>query len=294
MIKKFDPAEVLRLVDQERVTHFSMVPTMAVSLVNHPDLSKYDLASLEYIGLGGAASPPDLIRELEQKIGCRAYSGYGLTETTPQLTFSFIKDHLKGLPEGERWRRQAMTGYAMPGIEMSIMDEDGNHLPRDGASVGEIVVRADCVMAGYWKLPEETERVMRGGWFHTGDMAVVDQEGYYLIVDRKKDIIISGGENISSIEVEKAIYAHTAVMECAVIAVPDDRWGEVPMALVVLKAGHALTAEELTAHCRTLLPGFKIPKSIEFFDSLPKGGTGKILKKELREPYWQGQEKRVH
>jgi fatty-acyl-CoA synthase len=294
MIKKFDPAEVFRMVEQERVTHFSMVPTMAVSLVNHPDLAKYDLTSLEYIGLGGAASPPDLIRELEQKIGCRAYSGYGLTETTPQLTFSFIKDHLKGLPDNERWRRQAMTGYAMPGIEMSIMDEDGNHLPRDGVSVGEIVVRADNVMAGYWKLPEETERVMRDGWFHTGDMAVVDEEGYYLIVDRKKDIIISGGENISSIEVEKAVYAHTAVMECAVIAVPDDKWGEVPIALVVVKPEQSLTAEELTAHCRTLLPGFKIPKSIEFFDSLPKGGTGKILKKELRERYWQGQDKRVH
>lgn len=294
MIKKFDPAEVLRLVEQERVTHFSMVPTMAVSLVNHPDLAHYDLTSLEYIGLGGAASPPDLIREIEQKIGCRAYSGYGLTETTPQLTFSFIKDHLKGLSDEERWQRQAMTGYAMPGIEMSIVDEDGNHLPRDGASVGEIVVRADSVMAGYWKLPEETERVIREGWFHTGDMALVDQEGYYLIVDRKKDIIISGGENISSIEVEKAIYAHPSVMECAVIAVPDDRWGEVPNALVVVKPDQSLTVEELTAHCRTLLPGFKMPKSIEFFDSLPKGGTGKILKKELRERYWQGQEKRVH
>jgi fatty-acyl-CoA synthase len=182
----------------------------------------------------------------------------------------------------------------MPGIEMSIMDENDNHLPHDGVSVGEIVVRADNVMDGYWKLPEETARLIRDGWFHTGDMAIVDEEGYYLIVDRKKDIIISGGENISSIEVEKAIYSHPSVLECAVIAIPDEKWGEVPKAIVVLKPGEALTVEDLVAYCRTRLPGFKIPKSVEFYDSLPKGGTGKILKKELREKYWQGQDKRVH
>jgi acyl-CoA synthetase (AMP-forming)/AMP-acid ligase II len=149
-------------------------------------------------------------------------------------------------------------------------------------------------MSGYWKLEEETARLIRDGWFHTGDMAVVDEEGYYLIVDRKKDIIISGGENISSIEVEKAIYSHPSVLECAVIAVPDDKWGEVPKALVVLKTGESISDKDLIDYCRTKLPGFKIPKSVEFFDSLPKGGTGKILKKELRERYWQGQEKRVH
>jgi len=149
-------------------------------------------------------------------------------------------------------------------------------------------------MAGYWKQPEDTAHAMRGGWFHTGDMATVDVEGYFLIVDRKKDIIISGGENISSIEVEKAIYSHPAVFECAVIAVPDDRWGEVPKALVVLKPGEALGEKDLIDYCRTRLPGFKLPKSIEFLEVLPKGGTGKILKKELREQYWRGYEKRVH
>ena len=210
------------------------------------------------------------------------------------LTFSFIKDHLKGLPDEERWRRQAMTGYPLPGVEMRIVDSNDNFLPHDGESAGEIVVRADNVMAGYWKQPEDTALVMRGGWFHTGDMASVDQEGYFLIVDRKKDIIISGGENISSIEVEKAIYSHPAVLECAVIAIPDDRWGEVPKALVVLKPGQSLSDQELIDFCKTRLPGFKVPKSIEFFDTLPKGGTGKILKKELREHYWRGFEKRVH
>ncbi len=294
VVPKFDPLEVLQLVEREQVTHLAGVPTMIYALLNHPRIKDFRLSSLEFINIGGAASGPSLIREVEQTIGCRAYSGYGLTETTPVLTISFLKEHLKDLPQEERWQRQAMTGYPFPGIEMSIMDGDDNHLPHDGLTPGEIVVRADNVMAGYWKLPEETARLIRDGWFHTGDMAVVDREGYYLIVDRKKDIIISGGENISSIEVEKAIFSSPAVLECAVIAVPDEKWGEVPKAIVVLKAGQQMTEEEMIAYCKTQLPGFKVPKSIEFRDELPKGGTGKILKKELREAYWKGFEKRVH
>jgi len=294
VIKKFDPQQVLDLVQRERVTHFSMVPTMATALINHPAVHDYDLASLEFVQIGGAASPVDLIREVEQTLRCRCYAGYGLTETTPVLTVGFLKDHLKDLPDSERWKRQAMTGYPLPGVEVEMFDGDDKPLPHDGQSAGEIVVRADNVMAGYWKRPEETAQTLRGGWLHTGDMAVVDQEGYFLIVDRKKDIIISGGENISSIEVEKAVYSHPLVLECAVIAVPDDRWGEVPKALVVLKQGQSTTEKELIDYCRTVLPGFKIPKSVEFFDALPKGGTGKILKKELRERYWSGYTKRVH
>ncbi|HEX8089455.1 MAG TPA: fatty acid--CoA ligase [Blastocatellia bacterium] len=294
VMKKFDPTEVLELIQRERVTNFAMVPTMATALINHPRVKEYDLSSLDYIAIGGAASPVELMREVEDRLGCRCYGGYGLTETIPVLTQSFIKDHLKDLPDAERWSRQAMAGYPMPGVEMDIFDVDDKPVPHDGASVGEVVVRADNVMAGYWKQPEDTASVMRNGWFHTGDMAVVDGEGYYLIVDRKKDIIISGGENIASIEIEKAIYSHPAVFECAVIAIPDDRWGEVPKALVVIKPGQAAGEQDLIDHCRTKLPGFKVPKSIEFFDSLPKGGTGKILKKELREKYWAGYERRVH
>jgi fatty-acyl-CoA synthase len=292
--RKFDPAEVLMLIQQERVTNFSMVPTMAIALIHHPQIGEFDLSSLEYVGLGGAASAPELIRDVEQKFGCRAYGGYGLTETTPVLTFAFIKEHLKDLPDDERYRIQATAGYAMPGVTLDIFDPDENPVPHDGVSVGEVVVRADNVMAGYWKQPEDTANVMRGGWFHTGDMAVVDEEGYFLIVDRRKDIIISGGENISSIEVEKAVYSHPSVMECAVIPVPDEKWGEVPKALVVLKANESASEQEIIDHCRSKLPGFKVPKSVEFFDSLPKGGTGKILKKDLREKYWSGFTRRVH
>ncbi|HEY3139192.1 MAG TPA: fatty acid--CoA ligase [Blastocatellia bacterium] len=294
LVKKFDPTEALELIQRERVTNFAMVPTMANALINHPSLGEYDLSSLDYVAIGGAASPVDLIRQVEQKLGCRAYGGYGLTETVPVLTQSFIRDHVKDEPDEQRWKRQAMAGFPMPGVEIEIFDADDKPMPHDGASVGEVVVRADNVMSGYWKLPEETAAVMRNGWFHTGDMATVDADGYFLIVDRKKDIIISGGENIASIEVEKAVYSHPAVFECAVIAVPDDRWGEVPKALVVAKPGESLSEDELIDHCRTKLPGFKVPKSVEFFDSLPKGGTGKILKKELREKYWAGYDRRVH
>jgi fatty-acyl-CoA synthase len=294
VLRKFDPTEVLETIQRERITHFSMVPTMAIALLNHPRVKEYDLSSVELVGIGGAASHAELMREVEHKLGFPAHGGYGLTETTPVLTFSYIKEHLKGIPDEERFRRQAMAGYPMPGITLDIFDADDKPVPHDGVTPGEVVVRADNVMAGYWKQPEDTANVMRGGWFHTGDMGVIDEEGYVLIVDRKKDIIISGGENIASIEIETAVYSHPAVLECAVIAIPDEKWGEVPKALVVLKPGQSCSSEDLAAHCRTRLPGFKIPKSIEFFDSLPKGGTGKILKKELREKYWQGYEKRVH
>jgi fatty-acyl-CoA synthase len=294
MTRKFDPTEVLELIQRERVTNFAMVPTMATALIHHPRIKEYDLSSLDYVAIGGAASAMELMRDVERALGCRCYGGYGLTETTPVLTQSFIKNHLEGLSDEDRWRRQAMAGYPMPGVELDIFDTDDKPVQHDGVSVGEVVVRADNVMHGYWKQPEDTANVMRGGWFHTGDMGVIDEEGYLLIVDRKKDIIISGGENIASIEVEKAVFSHPAVLECAVIAVPDERWGEVPKALVVLKSGESATEKDIVDHCRTKLPGFKVPKSIDFFDALPKGGTGKILKKELREKYWSGYDKRVH
>jgi fatty-acyl-CoA synthase len=160
--------------------------------------------------------------------------------------------------------------------------------------VGEIIARGNIVMKGYWKQPEETAEAIHDGWLYTGDMASMDSEGYVLIVDRKKDIIVRGGENISSIEVEKALYSHPAVLECAVIAVPDEKWGEVPKAFVALRVGTICEPEELQRHCRTTLAGYKVPASIELVASLPKGGTGKIQKKVLRAKYWQGQEKQIH
>jgi fatty-acyl-CoA synthase len=177
---------------------------------------------------------------------------------------------------------------------MRVADEQGCSVPRDGKTVGEIVVRSDVVMEGYWNQPEETRKVMQDGWFRTGDLATWDEEGMFLIVDRKKEIIVSGGENISSLEVEKVLLAHPAVYEAAVIPVPDDKWGEIPKGIVSLKAGQSLTEEELIAFARTRLAGYKVPKSVEFLPELPKSGTGKIQKKVLREKYWQHLAKRVN
>jgi fatty-acyl-CoA synthase len=294
MLRRFDPQAVFELIQNERVTLFSLVPTMANALVNHPEIGKYDLSSVRMIVIGGAASTPELVKAVEEKFGCECYSGYGLSETTPVLTISFLKSHLADLPAEERYRRQSMTGFSVPGVEMKVVNDRGEDVKHDGREVGEIITRSDGVMMGYWKRPEDTAAVIKDGWFYTGDMAVIDEAEYVLIVDRKKDIIISGGENITSLEIEKAILAHPDVYECAVIAVPDNNWGEVPKALVVLKPGTILTEHDLVEFCRTRLAGFKVPKSVDFFDSLPKGGTGKILKKELREKFWKGHEKRVH
>ncbi|HKF20519.1 MAG TPA: long-chain-fatty-acid--CoA ligase [Candidatus Angelobacter sp.] len=285
MVQKFDPPEVFRLIERERVHACSLVPTMATALVNCPERPKYDLSSLKRITIGGAASSPTLVREVEQKIGCACYSGYGLTETAPVLTTARMKEGVNW--EGqERYEGQARTGFAIPGIEVRVVDAQGKDVPRDGKSIGEIVARSDGVMAGYWKQPEATAAVMSDGWFHTGDMATIDEHNYLLIVDRKKDIIVSGGENISSLEVEKALLAHPAVYEVAVIPVPDPRWGEAPKALVVLKPGASATETELLDFCRGRLAHYKCPRSIEFTDTLPKTGSGKILKKELRRKYW--------
>jgi fatty-acyl-CoA synthase len=289
MIQRFDPVEIFRLIETERVNHCSLVPAMATALVNCPERPKYDLSSLRRINIGGAASSPTLVREVEEKLGATCFSGYGLTETSPVLSISLMKAGISS--EGEqRIVRQAMTGYAMPGVEMRVVDANDQDVPKDGKSIGEIVARSDGVMQGYWQQPEATAQAMRGGWFHTGDMATWGEDGYFLIVDRKKDIIISGGENISSLEVEKTILSHPAVLEATIIPVPDKMWGEVPKALVVLKPNQQAGEIELIEHCRLHLAHYKCPRSVEFLASLPKTGTGKVLKRELRKKYWPGQD----
>ena len=288
MIQRFDPVEIFRLIETERVNHCSLVPAMATALVNCPERSKYDLSSLRRINIGGAASSPTLVREVEEKLGCVCFSGYGLTETSPVLSISLMKAGISA--EGEqRIVRQAMTGYAMPGVELRVVDSNDQDVPKDGKSIGEIIARSDAVMQGYWQQPEATAQAMRGGWFHTGDMATWGEDGYLLIVDRKKDIIISGGENISSLEVEKTILSHPAVLEATIIPVPDKMWGEVPKALVVLKPNQQAGEIELIEHCRSHLAHYKCPRSVEFLESLPKTGTGKVLKRELRKKYWPSQ-----
>jgi len=289
MIQRFETREVFRLIEREKVQSCSLVPTMATALVNCPERPKYDVSSLSRVVIGGAASSPTLVCEVEEKLGCTCFSGYGLTETSPMLSISPMKPWLRW--EGaERYAGEAMTGYAAPAMELRVVDSNDVDVPHDGVAIGEIIARTDGVMKGYWNDPEASREALRGGWFHTGDMATINEEGYLLVVDRKKDIIVSGGENISSLEIEKALLAHPAVYELAVVPVPDSKWGEVPKALVVLKPGQHASEAELLEFCRGRVAHYKVPRSIEFLESLPKTGTGKILKKELRKKYWQGSE----
>jgi fatty-acyl-CoA synthase len=289
MIQRFEPREVFRLIEKEGARTCSLVPIMATALLNCPERKNYDLSSLTRIVIGGAASSPTLIRQVEETFNCECFSGYGLTETSPALSLSPMKDGL--LWEGEqRYVGQAMTGYPVPGVEMRVVDPNDKDVPSDGRSIGEIIVKGDGVMEGYWRQPEASAEAFRGGWFHTGDMATRNEDGYFLIVDRKKDIIVSGGENISSLELEKALLAHPAVLEAGVIPVPDEKWGEVPKALVVLKPDTAATESELIEFCRTRISHYKCPRSVEFLDNLPKTATGKVLKKDLRKKYWHGQD----
>ncbi len=294
MVKKFDPAAVLELVHRERVTRLHMVPTMVIALINHPDFVKYDLSCVREVMMGGAPTNTALIRQVEEKLpGCVAKGGYGLTETSPVLTIAHIKAHLAGDPQQTNLRRKATAGYTMAGSEVRVVDPHDRDVKPDGADIGEVIVRSDVVMAGYWNQPEETRRYIRDDWFYTGDLATIDSEGYILIVDRAKDMVLSGGENIATAQIERVICQHPDVLECAVIAVPDDKWGEVPKAIITLREGSSPTEEDILDHCRQHLGGFKVPKSVEFRESLPKGGTGKILKKMLRQPYWAGRERRV-
>ena len=294
MVRRFDPATVLGLIQEQRATDMCLVPTMANALLNCPDLAAYELSSMRNIVLGGAAASPELIARMESAFRCDVFSGYGLTETAPLITTSCSKPGVTYASEEDRHRRRAMAGWPVIGMQIRLVDADMKDVPRDMQAIGEIVTCGDHIMEGYFREPEATAAVMTGPWFHTGDMAVWDEETFIQIVDRKKEIIISGGENISSLEVEKAIFAHPEVFECAVVAAPDDTWGEIPAAIVVRKPGSTLTSDELTEFLKARLGKFKLPRIIAFSDDpLPKTGTGKIRKLMLREQFWQGKTKRV-
>jgi fatty-acyl-CoA synthase len=283
MLERFDAGEVLRLVEAERVTRLHLVPTMASSLVVSDAIGRCDTSSLVQVTVGGAPPGPELLAELEAAFGCEVICGYGLTEAAPQVTKALTKRSHDGLTEHEQRRRRATTGLANVGVELRVLDDDGREVPADGATPGEICVRSNHVMAGYWNRPDATAEVLKDGWLRTGDVAVVDAEGYVRIVDRKKDLIISGGENISSVEVEQALCAHPAVLESAVVGMAHERWGEVPRAFVTLRPSQSVGDEELRTFVAGRLAKFKVPARIDVVGELPKGGSGKILKNELRE-----------
>jgi fatty-acyl-CoA synthase len=295
MLRKIDPPHIFKLIREENVTVACMAPTVLNMLLNDPNAEE-SVADGQHVRviIAGSAPPPSFVKKVEEQLKWEFIQVYGMTEAAPFLTVSHVKAHLDQT-DVNRWRIKAKAGMAMFNMDVRVVDEQGRDVKPDGKQIGEIVTRGNSVMEGYWRQPEETDQVMKSGWYHTGDMATIDQEGYIEIVDRKKDIIISGGENISSIEVEAVLYQHPAILEAAVIAVPHEKWGEVPHAVCVLKGDAGpLSEEELIAFCKQRLPSFKAPKSVSFVDELPKTASEKVQKKKLREAFWAGREKRVN
>jgi len=272
MVPKFDPAEALETMQRDGVTHFYGVPTMFGALLHHPERESFDTSSLRNCITGGASMPVEVLRGFEQAFGAVVLEGYGLSETSPVSS----SNH----PDMER--KAGSIGTPIEGVEMQVVDEDDN--PVEQGEVGEIVIRGHNIMKGYWQRPDATEEAMRGGWFHSGDMARTDEDGYFYIVDRKKDLIIRGGYNVYPREVEEVLYEHPKIREAAVLGVPHDEWGEEIGAAVVLHDGEELTAEEVSAYVKERIAAYKYPRVVWFLDDLPKGPTGKILKREIEAP----------
>ena len=275
--------DIYDLIEGEGVTFACMAPTVLRTILDYPDKAAHRIATKPRFTVAGAPPPAAFIERLEQELGWQFIQIYGLTETAPLLT---VSQPDFATPKDD-YARRARAGVPALGTEIVVLGDDGEPVPQDGATVGEVCARSNVVFAGYWEQPEETAKAMEGGHFHTGDLAVWDAGGNIHIVDRKKDVIISGGENISSPDIEDALYQHPAVMECAVIGVPHEKWGETPKALVVRRPGEEASEEDLIAFCREHLAHFKCPTSVEFRAELPRTATGKLQKFKLREPYWQ-------
>ena len=272
LIPRFDPGKALEVIQRDKVTVFQGVPTMYHALLNHPERDQFDTSCLRLCMSGGAALPVEVLKGFEEAFGCKVLEGYGLSETSPVASFNH--------PDKER--KAGSIGTPIRGVEMKVVDEDGKDVAQ--GEVGEIVIKGPNVMKGYWKRDEATEEVMKDGWFHTGDMAQIDEDGYFFIVDRKKDMIIRGGYNVYPREIEEVLYEHEAISEAAVVGVPDEKMGEEVGAAVVLREGADLEAEELRDYVKDKVAAYKYPRKIWFLDELPKGPTGKILKREIKVP----------
>jgi fatty-acyl-CoA synthase len=270
-----------------------MIPTMLNLLIHHPAFPNYAFPHLRVLLSGGAPIAPEVVRKIMQGFGCDYIQTYGMTETSPFLTFSILKGHLKTLAPEKQFQFKARTGRAFIGVSLKVVRENDEEVRADDQEVGEIIVQGDTITQGYWKLPEETRKAIKNGWLYTGDLAVVDEEGYVNIVDRKKDMIISGGENVYSTEVENVLYQIPQILETAVFGIPDDKWGEAVHAAVVLKEGQQISEEEIIHFCKMNLARYKAPKSISFLSHLPRTGSGKLFKKGLRDPFWEHSDKKV-
>ena len=281
IMKFFDPAATLQLVQDEKVTHLMIVPTHLIAMLAVPDAGKYDVSSLKFMWYGGSPMPLEVLRKGLETFGPLFGQGYGQSESGPAICHLPKEDHdALGTPN-----QKILGSVGQPdiGVQVRIVDEDGKDV--EPGEVGEIVVQSKHMMLEYWNKPDDTGETIVDGWLHTGDMGCYDEKGYIYIVDRKKDMIITGGENVYPREVEEVLYKHPAVQEVAVIGIPDPYWVEKVHAVVSLKKGAGTTAEELINLCKKNLAGYKSPKSVEFVDALPKNPSGKILKRELREKY---------
>jgi fatty-acyl-CoA synthase len=287
MVGQFEAEAVMATIEKQKITLSNLIPTMLNLMIKHPRATEYDFSSLREILSGGAPIAPELVRSIMETLGCDYIQTYGMTETSPYLTFSILKDHLKALPPDDQLKFKSKTGRPAIGVDLKVVDEAGMPIAADEQQVGEIWVRGDTVTPGYWNRPEETANAFSEGWLHTGDLATLDSEGYVNIVDRKKDMIVSGGENVYSTEVENVLYTHPAILEAAVFGVPDEKWGEAVNAAVVLRTGETATEDEIIAFCKEQQASYKAPKTIVFLDELPKTGSGKIYKKALRDPFLQ-------
>ncbi|MFL5779714.1 MAG: long-chain-fatty-acid--CoA ligase [Thermoleophilaceae bacterium] len=272
LLPRFEPGKVLELIQRDGATVFAGVPTMFSALLNHADREGYDTASLRLCISGGAAIPVEVLRGFDEAFGATILEGYGLSETTGMGSFN--------LPDRER--KPGSIGVPIGGTEMKVVDDDGNELPQ--GEPGEILMRGPFVMKEYWNKPEATEETMAGGWFRTGDIAKVDEDGYFFIVDRKKELIIRGGYNVYPREIEEVIYTHPAVREAAVVGVPHDELGEEVAAAVAVRDGEEVSPDELRAFVKERVAAYKYPRQIWLVDDLPKGPTGKILKREIEPP----------
>ncbi|WP_375003500.1 long-chain fatty acid--CoA ligase [Aeromicrobium sp. CTD01-1L150] len=293
MLPAFEPGAWLSAMSEHRVTRALLVPTMVNMVVHHPDVQTHDMSALRSILYGASPMPSELLRLAMEQFPCDWYQGYGMTEGSPLVAVLGPAEHRAAVSgRGEDARLLESAGRPIVGVEVEVRRADGASVCKP-EEPGELYARGPNFMREYWNRPQESEQALREGWYRSGDAAIMDDKGYLYIIDRVKDMIVSGGENVYCSEVENAIYQHPEVHECAVFGVPDERWGERVHAAVVPRTDDALTEEDLIAHCRPRIANYKLPRSFEFHDALPKSGAGKVLKRELRAPHWEGQNRGV-
>ena len=287
----FEPEAALRLIEQHKVSASVMVPTMWNAIINSAALQRYDTSSLQHALYGASPMPVDLLRRCVERFGNIFIQAYGMTETSPVMTLLMKHEHVFHNLD-QKFTPVKSAGRPVMSVDVRVFDDNDRELPQ--GETGEIVMRGPTRMKGYWNRPEANEEVLRNGWMHTGDLGAFDEQGFLYILDRKKDMIKTGGENVFSPEVENTLMSHPAIVEAVVFGIPHAKWGETIKAAVVLRAGIEATGEEIVSFCRQHLTHFKCPTSVDFHTALPKGGTGKIQKNVLRAPYWQGTERGVN